>query len=117
VAIMRFEDIVLPKICNLLRFIETEKYKILNPICDFSHNLYNQIDWIDGDDGKIVADKIIEIRDDLPRMVEEEIKHLEIKIINLPKSREQIGRFLYEKLDLGPTDQYVFPSENSADSE
>jgi hypothetical protein len=104
-TIMELDSIVFPRVCNLLQVIEEKKYTIVNPIDGFYHSIYNQIDWIDGDDSKVIFNRITDIRDNLPRMIESEIKLLEIDILNLSKSREQIVRFLYEKLDLGPTDR------------
>jgi len=108
---------ILPEISELLTFINKEKENIQFAVCDFYSNLYERIEWTNYDERVVIANGIIENRDSLLKIIDDEIEHLESKVISIPEIREEIEKFADERLNIKNIDQPDSSSENSAATE
>ena len=114
---MALKHFIPPEIKRILKFIDQEKENIQYAVCDFYFGLYEIIEWTNYLERDVIANGINENRDSLLEIIEKEMKHLESKVIEIPKIREEIIEFAEKKLAIKRIEQPDLSNENSTDSE
>ena len=102
---MALQNYIKPEICELIKFVEKEAEKVQYAICDFYSSLYERIEWTNYDERIVIANGIIENRDSLLKLFDEELAYLVNKVRQIPSIREEIVKFADERLDIKNDDQ------------
>jgi hypothetical protein len=105
VIFMALKNYIEPEICELIKFVEKEAEKVQYAICDFYSSLYERIEWTNYDERIVIANGIIENRDSLLKLFDEELAYLVNKVRQIPSIREEIVKFADERLDIKNDDQ------------
>jgi hypothetical protein len=91
--------------------------KVQYAVCDFYSNLYERIEWTNYDERIVIANGLIENRESMLKVLDEEFSYLQQKVRQIPTIREEIEKFADNLLDIRNFDQPRSAIEDSETSE